>query len=91
MDKLRSLTGRSEDFGATNTSQDSVQFSKPKIGVKMRGSNSMTAPNGMKGRVSSKPDLVTNHKNEHDGSKTAMASAYSDNKPPTSRIKRGSS
>ena len=62
MDKLRSITGRSEDFNATATSQDSVQFSKPKIGVKMRGSNSMTAPGGMKGRVSSKPDLTANQK-----------------------------
>ena len=34
MDKLRSITGRSEDFGATSTSNDSVHFSKPKIGVR---------------------------------------------------------
>mmetsp|Transcript_47912 Transcript_47912/g.63409 ORF Transcript_47912/g.63409 Transcript_47912/m.63409 type:complete len:156 (+) Transcript_47912:221-688(+) len=60
MSKLRSITGRSEDFGATTTSNDSVQFSKPKIGVKMRGSNSMTAPGGMKGRVNSKQDLTAN-------------------------------
>ncbi len=44
IDKLRSITGRSDDFGATATSTDSVQFSKPKIGMrdKTRGSASVT-------------------------------------------------
>ncbi len=60
IDKLRSITGRSEDFGATATSSDSVQFSKPKIGMrdKTRGSASVaTSQTKMQGRVGSRSDL----------------------------------
>lgn len=63
MEKLRSITGRSSDFAATASSADSnnIQFSKPKIGIKNRVSNSTK---GLKdSRISSKPDLRPSREN----------------------------
>jgi len=57
MEKLRSITGRSEDFGSSSNSNN-VQFSKPKIGVKNRQSSlSNSTQGGLKERIGSKPDL----------------------------------
>ncbi len=43
MDKLRSITGRSDEFtDIKSDSKGSIQFSKPKIGVKNRMSNSLS-------------------------------------------------
>jgi len=57
IDKLQKLTERSDDMGATVTSADSVQFSKPKIGVRTRESSSMTTTSLKKNKVFSKPEL----------------------------------
>ena len=69
MEKLRSITGRSDDF-ASSANSNNVQFSKPKIGVKNRVVSSSTQ--GLKpSRVSSKPDLRAS--NENGGSRSALA------------------
>ena len=78
MDKLRSITGRSvEDFAATATSSDSVQFSKPKIGIKGRGgSSSTTSYTRVQGANSSKngASLRLNAQNSEGKSASALDS-----------------
>ena len=71
MEKLRSITGRSEDFAAVSSGGESnnIQFSKPKIGIKNRVSNSTQ---GLKDRIGSKPDLRSSNENAT-GSKSALS------------------
>ena len=69
MEKLRSITGKSEDFAAASVGSDSnVQFSKPKIGVKARIVSSSTQ--GLTRAHDSKKELRTGEK---EGSKSSMA------------------
>ena len=72
MEKLRSITGRSEDFAAVSSGAESnnIQFSKPKIGIKNRVSNSTQ---GLKdSRIGSEPDLRSSNENAT-GSKSALS------------------
>lgn len=85
MDKLRSITGRSvEDFAATATSSDSVQFSKPKIGLKGRGSSSTTSYTRVQGgganSTKNGASLRLNAQNSTDGkSASALDGAQKEN------------
>ena len=56
IDKLRSITGKSEDFSLGATTNSNVQFSKPKIGIGKRESASHIG-SLKNSRVGSKPDL----------------------------------
>ena len=67
MEKLRSITGKSEDFGATASSDSNVQFSKPKIGVKARIVSSSTQ--GLSRVAGSNRDL---RQVEKEGAKSTM-------------------
>ena len=84
MDKLRSITGRSvEDFAATATSSESVQFSKPKIGIKGRGgSSSTTSYTRVQGANSTKngtSSLRLNPQNSEGKSASALDGAQKEN------------
>ena len=70
MDKLRSITGKSEDFSLGAHSNSNVQFSKPKIGVGKRESSASHGAGGLKNsRVGSKQDL---RQSSQDGSRSEL-------------------
>ena len=71
MEKLRNITGRSEDF-ASSADSNNVQFSKPKIGVKGRVSSVSNSAQGLnnKSGIGSKPDLRSTFEG---GSRSALS------------------